>query len=249
MKRTMLVIAAALGLIFGSAGSVQAVNVAGWDFSQYAGDGLRTTDGSTFPTTLDANYSSLDPTHNAGTEAATFGEAMLSATVLPNANGLSANLGGSASAFGENSFDAHNVLAAEGQTYTEYLGITTQSAATVVFKADLTSIADSGWGWSVSFAGKTLSGTSSVDVEFSTDGSSYTSYGSVPLTTDEAAFDVTLTGVTTDEAYVRLSLDPSLGQPIIDNVAVDAIYVPEPGMALQLAAGVVGLLTLARRRS
>ena len=43
-------------------GSAQAAMIAGWDFSQYAGDGLLSVDGASFTTTLPANYSSLDPT-------------------------------------------------------------------------------------------------------------------------------------------------------------------------------------------
>jgi len=244
MTRTTLAIASILALAIGLAGSAQAANVAGWDFSQYYSDGLLTVDGSTFSSTLDANYSSFDPTNNAGAEAAAFGQATLGAGVVPTAGSLSANLGGSASVPGENSFDAHSVLAAEGQAFTEYLGLTSQSASDVVFEADLTPLGDPGFGWSVSFAGKTLSGTSTVDISFSTDGSSYTSFGSVNLGTDEAVYDVVLSQVSANTGYVRLELDPSLGQPVIDNVAVNVAFVPEPSMVLQLVAGVAGLLTL-----
>src|SRR5258707_9305890 len=50
-----------------------ATGIAGWDFSQYFGDGLLSTDGVTFTNTLSANYSNLDPTFNAGAESAAFG--------------------------------------------------------------------------------------------------------------------------------------------------------------------------------
>jgi hypothetical protein len=52
----------------------------------------------------------------------------------------------------------------------------------------------------------------------------------------------------TENAYGRLSLDPATAQPILDHVTLDAVYVPEPGLAAQLASGVVGLLALALRR-
>ena len=44
-------------------------------------------------------------------------------------------------------------------------------------------------------------------------------------------------------------VDPSAGQPIIDNVAVHAKPVPEPATALGLVAGVIGLWVMGRRRA
>ena len=50
-----------------------ASGIAGWDFSQYFGDGILSTDGTTFTNTLPANYSNLDPSFNAGAGSAAFG--------------------------------------------------------------------------------------------------------------------------------------------------------------------------------
>jgi hypothetical protein len=108
-------------------------------------------------------------------------------------------------------------------------------------------------GWSVSFAGKTFpgSGPSPVNVTFSTDGSSFSNAGSVNLTETDQRFRLELSSAASppsEQVYVRLNLNPAAAQPIIDNVTVDAIYVPEPGQLLQLASGALGLLALVRRR-
>ena len=51
------------------------------------------------------------------------------------------------------------------------------------------------------------------------------------LTDEETRFSTPLVAAVTDTAYVRLTRDPSVGQPIIDDVAV--IRLPEPSMAIQ----------------
>ena len=73
------------------ASSSQAFLAAGWDFSQYAGDGLLSLDFVTFTTTLSANYSDLDPTFGAGAESAAFGTFYLngsfgSSSITPTGN-------------------------------------------------------------------------------------------------------------------------------------------------------------------
>ena len=83
----------------------------------------------------------------------------------------------------------------------------------------------------------------------SSGGGAFASAGSVTLTSDEGAFDVSLPGAAGRNARVRLTLDTTKGAPVIDNVAVNASYVPEPSMLAQIGAGVVGLLALARRRA
>lgn len=163
-------------------------------------------------------------------------------------------LGGKPSGVG---FEAFPVLKAEGQTFQHSLSMTARTAVDVVFRADtssLTSPGQGGVGWSLGFAGKTFpgAGASPVEVAFSTNGSSFTTIGTVNLTETDQSFRVKLsnpTGAPAENAYVRLSLDPAVAQPIIDNVTLDAIYVPEPGLLAQLASGAVGLLALVRRRS
>jgi hypothetical protein len=153
-------------------------------------------------------------------------------------------------------FDNFPVLKSEGQTFQNALSMTARSAVDVVFHADTTSITSPGQGgvgWSLRFAGKTFpgSGPSPVSVSFSTNGSSYSNVGSVNLTETEQEFRLQLNSAASppsEHAYVRLNLNPAAAQPIIDNVTVDAIYVPEPGHWAQLASGALGLLALVRRR-
>ncbi len=152
-------------------------------------------------------------------------------------------------------FDQLTVLEAEGQTFQNSLAMTARSPVDVVFEADTSSLGagQNGVGWSLSFAGKTFegSGNASVDIEFSTNGTTFSPIGSVLLTEVDQAFEVDLSnaaGTGSQSAFVRLGLDPSAGQPILDNVALNAIYVPEPGQWLQLLSGAGGLLALSRRR-
>ena len=58
-----------------------------------------------------------------------------------------------------------------------------------------------------------------------------------------------LDSVETDTAFVRLSLDPTSGQPVIDNVPIHATPGPEPGATLMSMAGLLTLWALRRRRS
>lgn len=261
MKIRILAIVSILvapALAAGTAAAVE-TTVAGWDFSQYLGDGTLSTDGSTYTNTLGANYSDYDPTFGAGTESASYGTMYMNGSfgstsvsagsgseeVLPKAGSLQENLDGPAQAPGENSFDALSTLRAEGQAYTQKLSLTAPSAASIVFEADLTPAATTGDNWGLTFGGKTYSGTSTVMVDFSTDGSSFSNVGSVDLDTDGTEAQVFLSAATSAKGYVRLGLDPSSGQPIIDNVA---IAVPEPTWSAQLLAGVMGLLALRRFR-
>ena len=243
-------------------GNASAQLIAGWDFSQYAVDGALSTDGVTFTDSLPANYSSSDPTNNAGAESAAFGtfhidgtngstnvdEVSTSAIVVPTAavpgnQPLTANQGAPAFVLGDNSFESFSILVGEGQTNAQHLGITARGAADVVFEAGAVGVSVPNW--AVSFAGRSVNGTSNVDVAFSTNCSAYSVLGSVTLTEVEQVYNLAvLTGASTDVGCVRLSLDPSAGQPIIDNVAV----VPEPGTTSLLAAGVLGLIGLVQRR-
>ena len=58
----------------------------------------------------------------------------------------------------------------------------------VVFGADLSALNLLGSAWQVAFAGKTVTGASSLPVEFSSDGVNYTPIGSASLSTTAAAF-------------------------------------------------------------
>lgn len=260
MKTKLIVLAAALAGSTLMAAAASADLIAGWDFSQYRVDGALTLDGSTFTDSLPANYSSLDPTNNAGAESAAFGtfhidgtngstnvdETSVSAAVVPTAavpggQPVTANQKAPAPTFGTNPFDSLSILSGEGQANTQRLGITARSAADVVFRATPGAVPTGNW--TVSFGGRTVSGSANVAVAFAEDCSSYSVFDTVSLTEAETQANVTLATATANTGCVRLSLDPAAGQPIIDNVAV-----PEPGATAMLTTGVLGLLGLAYRR-
>jgi hypothetical protein len=234
--------------------------VAGWDFSQYFAPNTLSTDGVGFTDTLDANYSDLDPTFGAGAESAAYGtmymdgtagstdvdESSPGAAFVPTGGSLSSNL----NAPGGVPFDSHSVLDNEGQTYTNFLSMTATDAVSVVFEADLTVLTAYN-GWTVSFAGATFTGTTTVAVDFSTDGVGYHEYGTVTLDTTDTLFEVDLGIAQTDNVFVRLRFDAPVGtdQAIIDNVAImaDVVSVPTLPAAGPLLLGLL-LATSARRR-
>jgi hypothetical protein len=209
----------------------RAATIAGWDFSQWAGDNALITNRMTFAfeDTLDANYSSADPTFNAGAESAAFGtlyfdgqfgstnvdEAAPFPAFAPTAGSLSSNLDGPVQGPGDNPFDSHTILQSEGQDFTNLLGMTAAAPLSVVFEADLYAS-----GRSVTFGGKTFSGASTLGIEFSKDGSTYTNVGTANLTTTDTPFAVPLKPLASSRAFVRFSFDATAGQPIIDNVAI-----------------------------
>lgn len=241
--------------------SAHATMVAGWDFSQYLGDGLLSVDGTTFTNTLGANYSNLDPTFGAGAESTPFGTLYLnglfgSSNIVPDGSGTEAFLPTAGSlisnlnAPGAIPFDSYTVLVDEGQTFANLMAMTALDIASAVFKVDLNVQPLNGSDWTISFGGKTFGGTSTVGVEFSTDGVSYNGFGSVSLDGNDKPFNVNLGADLSHTAFVRLSFDPANGQPIIDNLAISGTLsaIPEPGTALLLLSGMVGLEVFGRRR-
>jgi hypothetical protein len=264
-----------------AAGSARATMVAGWDFSQWAAPGQLTTDGANPANTLPANYSNLDQSLNLGPDSGAFGTLYFnglegSTEVVPDGTGNEAfvpSAGGSltsnvnapqlppaqclpAGSVCQSPFDSLAALQAAGQLPFQNLqGMVAQAPVSVVFQADLTSVLGLGEDWSLSFGGKTLSGTTSVGIQFSTDGSAYTSAGSVDLTTNDTPFNVAL-GVAgpIGELFVRLVFANAgtSNLPTIDNVAISVgslTLVPEPGTAVLLLSGLAGLWARGRRRS
>jgi hypothetical protein len=256
----------ALALLVGS--GANATMIAGWDFSQYFDVGALSTDGGTFTATLDANYADapLDPTFGAGAESAAFGTMYMdgangSTDVTPLlGSGLepfqpTASTGGSLVSNltepGGVDFDSHTILIAEGQLFANSLAMIASAAVSVVFGADLTSVPLIGSNWSLSFGARTFQGNSNLVVEFSTDGVTYAPAGpAVALNSIDTRYVVNLGAATSDNAYVRLTFNPSgANQPILDNVAIHAdLAVPEPSTALLGSLGLVGLLFAGRRR-
>ena len=234
-----------------------AAGIAGWDFSQYFGAGFLTTDGATFVNTLDANYSNLDPTSNAGAESAAYGTMYMNGSFgstnvtpgtgteefAPTTGSLASNI---AFAPASNPFDSHTILLNEGQTFTEFLSMATTAAVSVVFQADLSSTTDLGTNWALALGGQTFSGSQSVGVEFSTDGTSYSSVGSLNLTTIDTPFMLNLGAGPSQLAFVRLNFGAT--GAIIDNVTLsaDLVPIPEPGSAALLLLGLAGLARVGR---
>ena len=267
--RTRPLIASIASIVIWLAGSAQAATetIAGWDFSQYMGDGSFVKDLSLVPSnTLGANYSNRVAAPGAGPAAAIFGTAYFdgsngSTSVNPNAvspdlvptaalfgGSLRSNLSGPA-APGYASFDAMTGVKAGGQPLFNLLSMTARSAVDAVFKADRGAAPPPSHHWEVSLGGRTFSGSSSLDVEFSSDGISYSPMTTFNLTTTDTRFSAPLVAAVGNTAYVRLGLNPAGGQPIIDNVAV--VLVPEPEAAFGALAG-LGTLAIchgvARRR-
>jgi len=187
--------------------------------------------------------------------------------VQPVAADVRKNLNGSALTPGASAFNTFTVLEVEGQLNTQYTALgAIGNSPSVVFEADLTpnfpGPGVGGAGWSVSFGGLTRVEAdcddgnpatlgdcdAHVTVEYELDGGGYATAGVVTFTPDEQQFILPLSFQGAKVARVRLTLDTTAGRPIVDNVAVAAQYVPEPGLAMQLVAGLVGLVAIARRR-
>lgn len=236
--------------------------VAGWDFSQYAGDSFPSIDGENVVNTLDSNYSDLDPTAGAGTESAAFGTMYLNGLFgstdtnfgdfLPssaNPGSLGSNLG----APGGANFDSHLVLQNEGQVAAFFLTMTALSASTVVFEADLGSVPETGSNWTVTFGGRTSTGTSIVQVQLSLDGVNFSVAQQANLTMNDTPYTFAFAAGTSEKAYVRLAYsDPLVGQnAFLDNVSIgaDLTTVPEPATAAMLLVGLLGLVRAGRRHA
>ena len=248
------------------AGSAGAGMIAGWDFSQYYGDNTLSIDGANYTDTLNANYSNLDPTSGAGAASAQYGQMFINGqhgstavdvagaapAIVPLAPSLGSNINAplASGTPGVVPFDTMSVLLDEGQTFANSQAMIAQAPVSVVFAASLISIPETGSDWGISFGGKTLSGTSVVNVSYSLDGVSYGAGTNVNLTSVDTPFSVAFGPITADVLYVRLNLTAASGNPVIDNVALNAslISVPEPAAAVLLGAG-LALVAGLRRRS
>jgi hypothetical protein len=250
LLKTSLLSFAASALV---AGAAHSSTIAGWDFSQYVSDSVLSIDGATGANTLAANYSNLDPTFGAGAESAAYGTMFIngahgstsvdpfgaSPEFLPSAGSLASNL--NAPVPGSQPFDSFTTLQAEGQGSANLLAMRAVGAANVVFEATTVGSSKHGSNWGLSFGGKTFSGSSSVGVSFSLDGSTYSAPTLLNLDTNDTPFLVSFGPITADTIFVRLALSPANGVPLIDNVSLNATLVPEPGTLVLLAAGLAAV--------
>lgn len=270
MIRRLMKTAVAVFVSAGMAGTASAELVAGWDFSQYNADGSLDS-GAGSDDTLSANYSSFDATGGAGGtgpgDAPDFGTMYMDGSfgstdvdetaaitdVLPEvvarAAFTEANRGAplQPGTLPTAAFDEFSVLRGQGQVHTSYSGLVARDVANLVFQGTLPSSTTKEW--TFSFAGFAIdpTGAVDVDVEFAADCGGYALVDTVTLTAAEQSFlvPVTASPITDNEACVRLRLDPTNGQPVIDNTAITVV--PEPGL-VALAAGGVLLVGLNRRR-
>jgi hypothetical protein len=237
--------------------------VAGWDFSQYLAPAALTIDGAEGTNVLSANYSDLDPT-GLGPESAAFGTMFINGqygssfvdpfgaapAFIPTDINLAANVEAPG---GTLSFNQLNNLTDEGQLFANELGMVNQDAVQVVFGANLLGVPQTGSDWSLSLGGRTESGSAAIQIEFSTDGSVWFSFGSVNLTTVDTPFSIALGTAATDTAFIRLTFaapSASVGRAVIDNLAVNATLgtpVPEPAAAVLGGLGLALLSGLRRR--
>lgn len=247
--------------------------VAGWNFSQYAGDGDLDT-GSGAVDTLPSNYSNRMGGDGAGVEAnpygtlymnGQFGSSNVDEAEFPPVFGPSQATGGSltsnlnapqtGSPVGQVAFDAP-CGSQNGQTYCQEVAMLANPFANlnIVFAATLLPDGLLGQDWTLSFAGKTLGGSQNVTIDFSLDGTTYGNAVNRTLTTTDAAFNVDFSAVPSDlvsTAYMRFTFNSVAGnEPLIDNVAILAgstQLVPEPGTAMLLLTGLLGLGMTGRR--
>ena len=268
LKRLGVLAIAGTMLVGLGAGEARAATmVAGWDFSQFFGEGFFSID-STFVSvdTLDSNFSDLDTFDNigrgVGSEA--FGTFFFDGSngstavdpddftgrpITPFSLSLESNL--SAPTVGAGQFDS--ITVGDGQEFDQLLSLKINDPVSLVFRADLTSVPEQGTDWVLSFGGVTREDTATVNVDFSTDGVNFGPILAEETITDvDTRFEVALGSEVADMGFVRLNFSnvDFVQDARIDNVAITATTVPEPGaMALTLAglAG-VGLAGRWRRR-
>ncbi len=229
--------------------------------------------------TLKANYSDFDASFGAGGASQPFGTMWMNglngstdvdadnSIFLPTLNSLAPNLstpGDNEIPVGDVAFDATvgvlqvgagNYLAGTGQDYRNVLSMRALDDVSIVFEANLSVLGPlfQAENWSLTFAGISSTATSSVTVEFSTDGVSYSALAAADLTTSAAAFTRAVLANPGDNAFFRLGFTSTGANPIprIDNVTIsaDVSQVPEPGTAALLLVGMAGLGLAGRRRA
>jgi hypothetical protein len=265
-------------------GGAQAAFIAGWDFSQYAGQGSLQV--SEDPDTADpinadtlrSNYSDYDPTFGAGGDSQDAGTMYINGqfgstnvdenATIPVFRALAGSLTNNVTLPGSNevpvgdvNFNASsgvlqvaagNYLAGTGQDFNVTLSMIATATVDAVFAAHVSAVDPGmqGSNWSLSFAARTASGTASVGLEFSTDGSDWTVLAPADLTTTDTLFTRDVLGEAGENGYFRMRFT-STGTPRIDNVTIsgDITPIPEPGTAMLMLLGLTGLGVVGRRRA
>lgn len=265
--KTLAALALSVGLLM--AGNAQATPelVAAWDMGQWCSVGFTCDPGFALLETMDAAYSDRDP-NGLGSESAgygtmhfdgQFGSTDVNPTFaapgpwLPQPPSLALNsfvhmAPGFAGVIELGNPGNCASFALEGITSCGDYAMVASDAVEVVFKADLSPEPGvKGSAWEMSFAAAATTGTVDVNVSFSEDGINYS-----PVVVDEEVttageiVSASLGGTNLTMAFVKLTL---LGNTVIDNLAIKAELVPEPGTALLGLAGLAGLAVFGRRRA
>jgi hypothetical protein len=240
-------------------GSAHAVMIAGWDFSQYFSSGELSIDQATYTDTLAANYSNRDDAGPmAASRNAVLQRRVRSTDVVETrprrrygVGSLNSNLTAPQTGPGYVPFNSFSKLDAAGQEFEENLSLQIQNDVSFVFAAYLDTIPGLVGDWSMTFGGQTLTGTSVVNIEFSTNGTTFSSAGQRTLNTLDTLYTVSLAGLPSDTAFVRLNvLTAGSTGSRIDNVALNGtVTVPEPSTLVLLGAGLAAAAVVGRRRS
>jgi hypothetical protein len=148
-------------------------------------------------------------------------------------------------------FGACTILSPEGQEFCTDSHMEALADISVVYMADLTSIAATATDWILSFAGAAANANAVVNILFSTDGVLYTPVQAVTLVAGSPQrFDVALSALSSAMGFVMFDFGPSGGIPQIDNVYIQGtVAAPEPGTLALLLAGLAGLARYGRRRA
>ena len=219
----------------------EVVVVAGWDFSQYIGDGFNSIDPVNFETTntLDANYAAFAVGANfglpLGPNAAPFGTLYYDGSfgstnvtvnfatdpivpaIVPGFISLQSNR----FAGPGTGYESIESVKAEGQVEGQAaLALLSRNATnTVVFEATLASISETAGNWGIHFASLSrVNATGTVEAEFSTDGAaSWTDPQTVTVTGVDTAYVISGPSTVAESVLVRLKLTDGV---FLDSVGV-----------------------------
>lgn len=248
--------------------SANADLVAGWDFSQFVGSGFNSTTGIDFvgEGNAQANYSDFNtPSPDVassvygsifydGSNGSTDAANGFSFQAAPVTGNLTSIVSQTADANPFNNAGSYALLSNSGQGFTSDLSLGIDGNIQVVFQASVAGQWASATGWTLDFAAKDSTNTSSVSWEISTDGTNFTSLGiTSSLTTTDSGFQVT-SGLAdgSDQVFFRgtfADIEVGSTRAIIDNVGISAV-VPEPSTYAAIFGVVaLGFATCRRRRA
>jgi hypothetical protein len=217
--------------------------VAGWDFSNLAGDSATVPVGQAANYTIQATASALNVSGD-----------VVASTMRPGASvrddaGLQGGINGFRNA-SDPTFPAGTTSFGGGAL----LGLTARGPASLEFDTSLPATPTNEW-WVVSLGAAAIahptagaSDETQIDISFGDTCASASLVASVSVSPADSEVAAFLAPATSAGGCVVLGLDGTSVQPLIDNVALSTVAVPEPAFAGLLIAGVVGLFGLAGRR-